>query len=69
MSNITDQFTKGTVVYLLCTKDQALAPLQLLVTSIGIAFGSLIVTWRAYKGGEYTGEDFKVYCQETGITQ
>ena len=69
VSKITDQFTTWTVVYLLCTKDQALASLHLFVTSTVIPFGSRIVTWRADKGGEYTGEDFKAYCQETGITQ
>ena len=69
VSKIIDQFTKRTAVYLLCTKDRALASLQLFVTSAIIPFGSRIVTWRADKGGEYTGEDFKAYCQETGITQ
>ena len=69
VSKITDQFTKWTAVYLLCTKNLALASLQLFVTSTGVPFGSRIVIWRADKGGEYTGEDFKAYCQETGITQ
>ena len=64
MSKITDQFTKQMAVYLLCTKDQAPASLQLFVTSTAIPFGSRIVSWRADKGGEYTGEDFKAYCQE-----
>ena len=68
-SNITDQVCKWTAAYLLCTKDQALALLHLFVTSAAIPFGSLIVTWRADKGGKYIGEDFKAYCQETGITQ
>ena len=54
---------------MLCTKDQALASLQLFVTSTIISFGSRIVTWRADKGGEHSGEDFKAYCQETHITQ
>ena len=69
VSKITDQFTKWTAVYLLCSKDEALASLQLFVTSTAIPFGSRIVTWRADKGDEYTGEDFKECCQETGITQ
>ena len=68
VSKITDQFTKWTAVYLLCTKDQALASLQLFVTSTAIPYGSRIVTWRADKGGEYTGKDFKAYCQETDTT-
>ena len=51
------------------TKDQALASLQLFATSTVIPFGSSIVTWRVDKGGEYTGEDFKAYCQESDITQ
>ena len=33
MSKIADNSTKWTAVYLLCTKDQALASLQLFVTS------------------------------------
>ena len=66
---ITDQFTKWTVVYLLCTKDQALASLQLFVTTTVIPFGSRTVTWRVDKGGEYTSKYFKAYSQETGITQ
>ena len=45
VSKITDQFTKWTAVYLLCTKGQALASLQLFVTSTAIPFGSRIVTW------------------------
>ena len=69
VSNITDQFTKWTAVYLLCTKDQALASLSLFVTSTVIPSGSRIVTWRADTGGEYTGKYFQAYCQETGITQ
>ena len=69
VSKITDPFTKWTGVYLLCTKDQALASLQLFVKSTVIPLGSRIVTWRADMGGEYTGEDVKAYCQETGITQ
>ena len=69
VSKINDQFIKWTAVYLLCTKDLALASLQLFVASTVILFGSRIFTWRADKGGEYTGEDFKAYCQETGITQ
>ena len=69
VSKTTDQFTKWTAVYLLCTKDQALASLQLFVTSTVIPFGSRIVTWRADKSGEYTGKDFKAYCQETGLTK
>ena len=44
VSKIPDQFTKCIAVYLLCTKDQALTSLQLLVTSIVILFGSHIVT-------------------------
>ena len=69
VSRITDQFTKWTAVYSLCSKAQAVASLQLYVTSTAIPFGSRIVTWRADKGGEYTGEDFKAYCQETGTTR
>ena len=69
VSKATDQFTRWTAVYLLCIKDQTLASLQLFVASTVIPFGSRIITWRADKGREYTDEDFKAFCQETGITQ
>ena len=69
VSKIADQFTRWTAVYLFCTKDQALASLQPFVTSTAIPFGSRIVTSRADKGGEYTSEGFRVYCQKTGINQ
>ena len=69
VSKITDQFAKLTAVYLLCTKDQALASLQLFVTSTVLPFGSRIVTWQADKCGEYTGEDFRAYFQEMAFTQ
>ena len=69
VSELTNQFTKWTVAYLLCTKDQALASLQLFATSTTILFGSRIVPWQNDKCGEYTGENFKAYCQETGTTQ
>ena len=69
VSKTTDQFTKWTAVYLLCTKDQTLASLQLIVTSTAIPFGIRIVTWRADKSVEYTDEDSKAYRQETIITQ
>ena len=39
---ITDQLTKWTAVYLLSSKDQALAPLQLFVTSAVIPLGKRI---------------------------
>ena len=69
VSKITHQFSKWTAVYMLCTKDQALASLQLFVTLTVIPFGSRIVTRRADKDGQCTGEDFKAYSQETGVTQ
>ena len=56
VSKITDQFAKWIAGYLLCTNVQVLASLELFVTSIGIPFGSRIVTWRADKSGEYTDE-------------
>ena len=59
VSKITHQFTKWTAVYVLCTKNQTLASLQLLVTSTVVPFGSRIVTWRADKSDQYTGEDPK----------
>ena len=69
LSNINHQFTKWTALYLLCTKHQALASLQLFVISAVVLFGRRIVTWRADQGGKYTGEDLKEYYQETDITQ
>ena len=65
----TDEYTKWTVVYLLTYTKQALKSLQLFVGSTVIPFGSRIVRWRAERGGEYTGEEFRQYCLETGIIQ
>ena len=69
VSKITDHFSRWNAVYLLCSKDQALASLQAYVTSTVIPFGSRIVRFRADKDGEYTGKDFQAYCLETGIKQ
>ena len=69
VSKITDHFSRWNAVYLLCSKDQALASLQAYVTSTVIPFSSRIVRFRADKGGEYTGRDFQAYCLETGIKQ
>ena len=68
-SKITDEYTKWAAVYLLTNKNQALKSLQLFVGSTVIPFGGRIVCWRADKGGEYTGEEFRQYCLETGIIQ
>ena len=64
VSKITGQFTKWTAVYFLCSKGQALAPLQLFVTSTVIPLGKHIIRWRADKGGKFTGDKFKAYCQK-----
>ena len=69
VSKITGQFTKWTAVYFLCSKGQALAPLQLFVTSTVIPLGKHIIRWRADKGGDFSGDGFKAYCLETGIPQ
>ena len=66
---ITDEYTKWTVFYLLTIKNQALQSLQLFVGPTIILFGGRIVRWRADKGGEYTGEEFLLYCLGTGIIQ
>ena len=66
---ITDQFTKWTAVYFLCSKDPALVSLQLFVTSTVTLLGKRIIKWRADKGGDFTGDEFKSYCLETVITQ
>ena len=64
---ITDQFTKWTAAYLLCSKDEALASLQLFVTSTVVPFGKRIIRRRADKGGKITGDEFKDYCLGSGI--
>ena len=56
-------------VYLLTIKNQALQSLQLFVGSTVIPFGGRIVRWHANKGCEYTGEEVRQYCLETGIIQ
>ena len=43
VSKIADQFTKRTAVYLLCSKDQALALLQPFSTSAVITLGGRII--------------------------
>ena len=48
-NKITDRFTKWTTVYHLCSKDQAVASLQLFVTSTVIPLGKRIVKRRADK--------------------
>ena len=50
-------------------QEPALQSLQLFVGSTVIPFGGRIVRWRADKGGEYTAEEFRQYCLETGIVQ
>ena len=69
VSKITDEYTKRTAFYLLTNKKQALQPLQMFVDSTVIPFGDRIVRWRADKGGEYTGEEFRQYSLETSIIQ
>ena len=69
VSKITDGYTKWTAVYLLTNKNQALKSLQIFVGSMAIPFGGRIVRWRVDKDGEYTGEEFRQYCLETGIVQ
>ena len=69
VSKITDEYTKWTAVYLLTNKNQALKSLELFVGSMVIPFGGRIVRWRADKGGEYTGDEFRQYCLEKGIIQ
>ena len=67
VSKITDQL--WTAVYLLCSKDQALASLQLFDNSNVIHLGKRIIRWRADKEGELTRDEFKAYCLQAGITQ
>ena len=51
------------------SKDQALASLHMFVTSAVIPLSKNIIRWRADKGGEFTGDEFKAYSLETSITQ
>ena len=69
VGKITNEYTKWTVVYLWTSNNQALQSLQLFVGSTFIPFGGSIVRWHADKGGEYTGEELRQYCLETGIIQ
>ena len=66
---ITDQFTRWTAVYLLENKSFAFDSFRLFVTSTAIPCGDRVIRWRADKGREFTGEAFKQYYLETGITQ
>ena len=56
VDKITDQFNKWTSVYLLCSKYQALASLQLFVTSTVIPLGVLT------REANFTGDEFKAYA-------
>ena len=56
-------------VNFLTSKNQALQSLQLFVGSTVIPFVGIIVRWRADKGGECIGEEFRQYCVEIGIIQ
>ena len=68
VSKINGQFHKLTAVYLLFSKRQALAFIQLFVTTV-ISLGKRIIRQRADKGGEYVRDAFKAYCIRMGITQ
>lgn len=65
VSKITEQFSRWTTVYLLCSKDQTLASFQVNVASTVIPFSSQIIRFRADKGAEYTGKAFQMYFQYT----
>ena len=54
VSKITDRFTKWTAVHFLLNKYQALASLQLFVTSTVIPLEKRIIRWHADKGGQLT---------------
>ena len=69
VSNITDQFTRWTAVYLLENESCAFDSFRLFVSSTVIPCGGRVICWRADKGGEYTSKVFKQYCLKTGITQ
>ena len=69
VSKITDEYTKWIAVYLLTNKNEALQSLQLFVDSTVIPYCGCIVRWRADRGGEYTGEEVRQYCLETGVIQ
>ena len=49
VSKKTNQFTKWTAGYLFWSKKEALASLQLFVTSTVIPFGKRVIRWRADK--------------------
>lgn len=55
----TDQASRWTVVYLLCSRDQAPASFQAYVTSTAIPFIGLTVRICTHKGHEYTGKGFR----------
>ena len=65
VSKITDKYIKWTAVYLLTNEKSLL----LFVSSTIVPFGDRIVRWRADKGSDYTGEEFRQYCLETDIIQ
>ena len=57
VSRITDQFSRWAAVYLLGSKDQALASIHAYVASTVLLSTSRLVWYRTYMGGEYSGKD------------
>ena len=68
-SKITDQFSRWTPVYLYCSKDQALALLQVYVTSMVTLLRSRTVRIRVDKGSEKNVKYFHACSLKTDIKQ
>ncbi|CAN0421397.1 unnamed protein product, partial [Scytosiphon promiscuus] len=66
ISKIVDQFSKWSEVYLLKTKADAVDSLQLFNQHVVIPSGYRLARIRGDRGGEFTGQAFRSYCQEIG---
>ena len=67
VSKISDEHIRWTEIYILKSKDGALHAFQSFVQSMVIPSGVRVERLRAYKAGEFIGNDFKDYCAQTGV--
>ncbi|CAM9568805.1 unnamed protein product, partial [Hapterophycus canaliculatus] len=67
VSKFTDDFSRMKEVYLLRSKSEAAKSLHAYNTTIAIPLGRRIQYLRCDKGTEYTSDEFKTMCLDSGI--
>ena len=66
----TDDFSRYRSVYFMTNKCDTLGKFQDYVSEMrALTGGKMVKAFRSDNGGEYTGNDFKTYCKESGIKQ